>query len=95
MFNGYHFMLSGLSIHTRKELKKAIRPWKLCLQRNSIFEKDMKECEKTPNEGEVPGMAAFVVLSLWSHRVPKGKILVLLSCWRTCRTLFMDLRVPF
>ena len=24
----------------------------------------MKECEKTPNEGEVSGMAAFVVLSL-------------------------------
>ena len=35
MFNGYHFMLSGLSIHTRKELKRAIKDqWRLCLQRN-------------------------------------------------------------
>ena len=53
----------------------------------------MKECEKTPNEGEVPGMAAFVCFLCVSHPRTERQILVLLSCWRTCCTLFMDLRV--
>ena len=39
----------------------------------------MKECEKTPNEGEVPGMAAFVVLSKEPSAYRKAKYLYSLA----------------
>lgn len=65
IFTGFHFMLSGLSSSIRKSLKTTIRRnGGFIYNEISTFEDDMKECEKTPVEGENEELAAFVVLSL-------------------------------
>ena len=65
IFSGFHFMFSGLPTDVRKSLKTVIkRNGGFVYSEISTFENDMKECEKTPVEGDDSGMSAFVVLSL-------------------------------